>query len=417
MSRSYYTTQQSEYSSNNAEWTPNELWFFQALKAISTASEADYTTQQSAYSSSDDSASVLPSFNATRHTQNLLPDFAPGSSTLLNALGPSEPTPTFTAIEGIKAYPIPPPTRNDLYPAGPSIQNSGWGLPAYTAVTLSRDNSPVSESSAGLLTPPSGPPNRWPSVAQESLGYSTPLLTNYFPEDLPPEQNGRDMTHATWNVSGHSSVSQSVLNDEEIVVNNIVFGLPTSTGQPYTGEISAGDYAPYALQAQSSNGSDDTSGGSRRGKRKADDSPWADDCDALSYKRACVPVSGEHSVMGDHQASSSSKSQILSHQDESLTDFTPLVVLNMASAPENHHAPALGKNGSRVAKKATKEYKFYTHVGSVNSKGDASTRKRRIQDQGFFPDTIGAPAEPVSLRWPTVAFVVREPRRSGKRGI
>lgn len=100
-----------------------------------------------------------------------------------------------------------------------------------------------------------------------------------------------------------------------------------------------------------------------------------------------LAVSEEHSVKGDQQACLTSGYQVKMHQDECYT----------TSAPENY-PPALGRNGNRVGDKPSKGYTFYEHVGSLNSKGQASTRKWRLQDQNFLADTVGACAPPVSLR-------------------
>ncbi|KJA21493.1 hypothetical protein HYPSUDRAFT_41873 [Hypholoma sublateritium FD-334 SS-4] len=322
-------------------------------------SQSHYTPQPSEYSFSDYSVPLFHTSNETKSAQNFLPGFAPHFSALWNALGPVDPTSTSSLMGGTAAHPVSLPATLG-YPGSsppPSLTHSG-------------DNSPASESSTLLSTSPSAPAN-WP-LAIRFWQDSSLLATDNHPENPPPDRNRGDQSHETWNAYQHSTIRHNLLNDEGIEAKHNKFELPASVGQIYTSEIGAENDSPNALQVQSTD--DDVSRGARKGKRKADDSPSTDDSDPPSRKRARLPVYEDHSVEGDQQASSTSGYQVEMHQGECYT----------ASAPGNH-APALGQSGSRMIEKPDKEYPFYKHVGTVNIKGEARTRKLRMQD--YLADT------------------------------
>ena len=58
------------------------------------------------------------------------------------------------------------------------------------------------------------------------------------------------LEHATWDVYKQSTVNSSLLNDEEMNVKHIRFGLPTSAAQQHTSKVGAGYYPPYTPQTQ-----------------------------------------------------------------------------------------------------------------------------------------------------------------------
>ncbi|KJA21494.1 hypothetical protein HYPSUDRAFT_77748 [Hypholoma sublateritium FD-334 SS-4] len=336
---------------------PSTFWNDSLL--LPTTFQSHYTPQLSEYSFMGYSTPLFQSSNEPKSAQNYSPKFAPHFSAPWNALEPVDPAPTTSFMGGTAAHPVPSPA-NCGYPAS-SSHNGSWPPPS---LSHSQDSSPASESSTLLSTPPS-------AVWKESLL----LPTDHHPEDPPPDRYRGDQSHAMWNAYQQSTIDHILLNDEGIVLKQNKFGLPTSAGQLYTSEIGAENDAPNALQVQSSN--DDASRGAGKGKRKADNSPSADGSDPPLHKRARLPISEDHSVKGDQQACSTSGYQVEMHQDEYYT----------VSAPEKH-APALGQSGSRMTVKTDKEYTFYEHVGGVNSKGDASTRRRRMHDQDFFADTV-----------------------------
>ena len=92
--------------------------------------------------------------------------------------------------------------------------------------------------------------------------------------------------------------------------------------------------------------------------------------------------------------------------------FTPPITCNPVPAPETQQT--LGRNGHWGSKQATgKALQFYEHVGSVDSKGTAKTRKAKMEAQ-FPVNTFREYAASVSLHWLTVtAEVAFAPTRPG----